>query len=282
MLKLRDGIIELYKKVATSIPPDIEEALVTAFNSENKNLQSKESLRIILENINLARSTKRPVCQDTGIPVFQIRIPRGLSTLEVYDIVIEATRKATEKVPLRANAVDIISELNSNNNTGVGFPVIYFEESNKSSLVIDLMLKGAGCENAGQFYKLPDLELGAERDLEGLRKCVIDTVLKAQGNACPPYTLGVGIGGAMDQVAVLAKKQLFRRLNDKNQNPQIASLEERLAVDINKLGIGPLGLEGKTTVLGVKVSTNHRHPASFFVDVSVSCWANRRGRLIWS
>ncbi len=282
MLKLRDGIVELYKKVATSLPPDVEAALKNAFTLEPENSRSKETLRILLENIVEARISKRPVCQDTGVPVFWIKVPLGLSHREIKDIVIEATRVATEKVPLRANAIDIISERNSGDNTGAGYPVIYFEETLESSLMIDLMLKGAGCENAGQVYKLPDMELGAQRGLEGVRKVVIDNVLKAQGRACPPYTLGVGIGATKDQVAQLSKKQLFRKLNDRNKNAELSSLEKRLADDINRLGIGPIGLGGNTTLLGVKIGANHRHPASYFVDVSVSCWANRRGRLVWS
>jgi fumarate hydratase class I len=195
--------------------------------------------------------------------------------------IIEATRLATEKVPLRPNAVDSITDKNSGDNTGIGFPVIYMEETRESSLTIDLMLKGAGCENAGQLYKLPVEELKAQRDLEGVRKCVIDTVQKAQGRGCPPYILGVGIGATKDQVTKLAKEQLMRRLNDVNKIEQLAELESRILNEINELGIGPMGLGGRTTALGVKIGVNHRHPASYFVDVSVSCWATRRGRLIW-
>jgi fumarate hydratase class I len=143
------------------------------------------------------------------------------------------------------------------------------------------MLKGGGCENAGQTYKLPAEELHAQRSLDGVRKCVIDTVQKAQGRACPPYILGVGVGAAKDQVTKLAKEQLMRKLNDVNKIEAVSEMETRLVNEINELGIGPQGLGGKTTVLGVKMGVNHRHPASYFVDISVSCWATRRGRLIW-
>jgi fumarate hydratase class I len=281
LLKLRDGIVELYKKVTTSLPPDVREAMETGLSREAEGSTAFSTLAVQIENMRLARETARPVCQDTGVPTFWVRVPVGLSHGEMKNTIIEATRLATEKVPLRPNAVDVITEKNSGDNTGIGFPVIYMEETRQSSLTIDLLLKGAGCENAGQTYKLPFEELNAQRDLDGVRKCVLDTVQKIQGRGCPPYILGIGIGATKDQVAVLAKEQLMRRLNDVNKTEALSALEIRILRDINELGIGPMGLGGKTTALGVKIGVNHRHPASYFVEVSVSCWATRRGRLIW-
>jgi fumarate hydratase class I len=279
MLKLRDAIVKLYKKAATSLPSDVEVALRFAYEKER--LNAKAVLSAILENIRIARNTERPVCQDTGVPVFFIKVPIGISHLELKNTIIEATRIATKEVPLRANAVDILTGKNSGDNTGIGFPVIYFEETKKSKLTIDLMLKGAGCENVGQLYRLPVGELKTEGDLEGVRKCVLDTIHKAQGRGCPPYIIGVGIGASEDQVTRLAKEQLLRNLGDTNKNKILSNLEKRLFNDINKLEIGPLGLGGRTTTVGVKIGVNHRHPASYFVDVSICCWANRRARLIW-
>jgi fumarate hydratase class I len=281
VLKLRDGIVVLYKKVATSMPPDVEAALKEAYGREQEGSNSREALSVILENIRLSRDTARPICQDTGVPVFYVQVPRGLSQKDIEETIMDATRVATERVPLRPNAVDIITERNSGDNTGIGFPVIYFRESRDSTLRVDLTLKGSGCENQGQTFKLPVEDLGAERDLEGVRKCVLDTVWKAQGKGCPPYSLGVGIGAAKDQVARLAKEQLMRKIPDSSPHEVIAALEERLLKEINELGIGPLGLGGASTAIGVKVGVNHRHVASYFVDISVCCWANRRGTLIW-
>lgn len=319
MLKLRDGIVELYKKVATSIPSDVEEALKTACLNETEPL-AKESLNIILQNIKIARTTARPICQDTGFPVFSVKVPRGLSHQLIRDVIMDATRIATNKIPLRPNAVDIITEKNSGDNVGDYFPLVYTEETEEQFLAVDLMLKGGGCENLGQTYKLPmildyEMYIGsysqgtkmslrgeaeaiskdeiprfarndrvrviAERDFDGARKCVLDAVFKAQGKGCPPYTIGIAIGGAKDQVAFLSKKHLMRRLTDTHPNAAIAELENKILNDINSLGIGTAGLGGRTTAIGVKIATAHRHPASYFVDVSFSCWANRRGRLIW-
>ncbi len=281
MLKLRDGIVELYRKVATSLPPDVEEALRNSLALEKEDSPANSSLSVILENVRVARDTARPICQDTGVPVFFVKVPMGLSQLELKETILEATRSATVKVPLRPNAVDSVTELNSGDNTGTGFPVIYFEETRGNTLTIDLMLKGGGSENAGQLYKLPSEELDAGRDMEGVRRCVLDAVQKAQGRACPPYVIGVGVGAAKDQVTRLSKEQLIRKLGDVNKFESLAALESRLTAEINELGIGPQGLGGRNTVMAVKIGANHRHPASYFVDVSVSCWATRRGRLIW-
>ncbi|MEW6416722.1 MAG: fumarate hydratase [Nitrospirota bacterium] len=281
MMKLRDAVVKLYKKAATSLPSDVETALKCAYSEEEKNSNAKAAILAILENIRIARETERPICQDTGVPVFFIMAPFGISHIELKSTIIEATRIATKKVPLRANAVDALTDKNSGDNTGIGFPIIYLEGTREKKLTIDLMLKGAGCENAGQLYRLPFEELKAERDLEGVRRCVLDTVYKAQGKGCPPYIIGVGIGAAKDQVTRLAKEQLMRNLGNTNKYKVLSELENRLLKDINRLGIGPLGLGGKTTAIGVKIGVNHRHPASYFVDVSVSCWADRRARLTW-
>jgi fumarate hydratase class I len=281
LLKLRDGIVELYRKVATSLPPDVEDALKAACVSEKKGSNARYALEVILENIRLSRETARPICQDTGVPVFYVKTPAGLSQIELEKTIMEATSIATEKIPLRPNAVDIITDKNTGDNTGIGFPIIYFRETPDSTLSIDLMLKGSGCENVGQTYRLPEEQLKADRDLDGVRKCVLDAVYRAQGRGCSPYIIGVGIGAAKDQVTRLAKQQLMRRLTDTNNVEVLFKLEKRLLKEINSLGIGPLGFGGKTTALGVKIGVNHRHPASYFVDISVCCWANRRGRLIW-
>jgi fumarate hydratase class I len=281
MSALQEGIVKLYREAATSLPQDVEKALKHAYKAEKGGSPGKVALSAILENIRIARDTKRPICQDTGVPVFFVKIPKCQSHLELKEAIIEATRIATEDVPLRPNAVDIISDKNSGDNTGIGFPIIYFEESRDRFLTIELMLKGSGCENASQLYKLPFEELRAERNLGGVRKCGLDAVYKAQGRACPPYIIGIGIGASRDEVTRLAKDQLLRKIEDTNNIEVLSGLEERILKEINQLGIGPLGLGGKTTALGVKIGVNHRHPASYFVDVSICCWANRRASLRW-
>lgn len=274
------AIVELYRKAATSLPSDIEEALRISQRRERKAISCR-SLSVILENIKIARERGRPICQDTGVPIFFLKIPENVSYMELKKLIIRATRIGTKKIPLRPNAVDVLTEKNSGDNTGTGFPVIYCEETKGNKLIIDLLLKGSGSENIGQIYRLPDPELKAERNWQGVGKCVFDTVYKAQGKGCPPYIIGVGVGATKDQVTKLSKKQLIRNLNDRNANKILSKIEEEICRNINMLDIGPLGFGGITTALGVKIGVNHRHPASYFVDVAVSCWAHRKARLIW-
>lgn len=277
-MRLRELIINLYRKSATSIPSDIEDALSTAFNKE-KGI-SKKAIKIILENINSSRVKQKPICQDTGVPIIFVKNQHCLSQAYIEKEIISATKIATKAIPLRPNAVDIISGINSGDNTGNGFPIIYFEETKSKELIIDLILKGAGSENVSQLYKLPDEKLNAERDFEGVERCILDSIFKAQGKGCPPYIIAVGIGATKDQVTKLSKEQLKRRLDDTNKDPLLNNMENRILEKINTLGIGPLGLGGKTTAFSVKIGLNHRHPASYFVDVSIACWAHRRASLI--
>ena len=282
MPELHDAIVELYRRAATSLPADVENALKSSLRREDAGSNARSALSTILKNTDIARKTSRPICQDTGVPVFFLKVPAGFSHLKLREEIFKATRIATREIPLRPNAVDVLTDKNSGDNTGIGFPVIYIEETGSKRLTIDLMLKGSGSENIGQLYKLPIAELGAERDLEGVRRCVLDAVYTAQGRGCPPYIVGVGIGATKDQVTRLAKEQLIRTVEDSNEFKVLSGLEKNLLKDINRLGIGPLGLGGRTTAIAVKIGVNHRHPASYFVDVSMACWADRRARLIWT
>jgi len=281
MLRLEDGLLALLKKVATSLPSDVEEALKTAYEREPGPGPAKEGLGYMLENARAAKTAETPLCQDTGTPVFYARVPKELSFKIIEEAITRAVRKATAVIPLRPNAVDPVSEKNTGDNTGTGMPEIYFEQSEEGSLQIDLALKGAGSENSGMFYRLPDESIGAERDFNGVRKCVLDAVHKAQGKGCPPYTVGVGIAGTRLMAAKLSRLALMRKLPDHAREERIRELEETLLKEINELGIGPLGLGGGSTALGVKIEYACRHTGSYFVDVSFACWANRRGRLLW-
>jgi len=129
LLKLRDGIVELYRKVATSLPPDVEEALRMALTREKEGSAAASALSVMIDNVRLARDTAKPICQDTGVPVFFVKVPLGLSYRELRETILDATRIATAKIPLRPNAVDVITEKNSGDNTGEGFPLIHFEEA---------------------------------------------------------------------------------------------------------------------------------------------------------
>jgi fumarate hydratase class I len=281
LLKLKQGIVELYRKVSTSLPPDVEQALVRAHAREPEGSSAGEELARMVQIAQSARGRKHLLCLDTGVPVFHVRAPKSLGHREIRETIVEATREATRRIPLQANAVDALTNTNTGDNTGEGVPVIHIAQSEGSTLTVELSLMASGSENLGCLYSLPEEGLHAERNLEGVRRCVMDAVRLAGGRGCPPYTIGAGVAGTRDQAVSLSKEQLRRKLSDTNPREELRHLEERLLEDINALGIGPHGRGGKTTALGVKLGVHHRHPDSFFVDVSFACWSNRRGKLIW-
>jgi fumarate hydratase class I len=278
-MTLVEEITALYHRMATAMSDDVHHSLQTALAAEGAGTPGHAALTTILENIRLAKTESKPICQDTGYPVFFVDVPEGISIPRVRAAILEATKIATAKIPLRPNAVDPISGKNSGDNTGILWPLIYFDGWDKDYVRIQGMLKGGGSENCGTVYKLPDSRLKAARDLDGVRKAVLDAVHAAQGRACPPYVIGVAIGGSKDSTSQLSKKQLLRQLDDTNPIPQLAALENRLLEETNSLGIGPIGVGGKTCVMEVKIAAAYRHAASFFVDVSFCCWADRKGSI---
>jgi len=202
-----------------------------------------------------------------------------MSTCQLRAQIEAAVAEATRRAYLRPNAVDSLTGRNSGNNVGIGFPTCHFEEWEEAHLRVDLLLKGGGSENVGTQYKLPYEPLKAGRDLEGVRRVVLDAVYQAQGQGCAPGVLGITIGGDRGTGYVHAKEQFFRPLDDVNPLPELAALEERLLRECNELGIGPMGCGGKTTLLGVKIGVLHRLPACYFVSIAYMCWACRRARL---
>jgi fumarate hydratase class I len=157
-----------------------------------------------------------------------------------------------------------------------GHPVIHFEEWDRPEIEIAVMLKGGGCENVGAQYRLPDAAIGAGRDIKGVRKCIIDAVVKAQGQGCSPGILGVAIGGDRVTSYEKSKELILRKLGTRNPNPAMDAFEKAVTNDLNTLGIGPMGYGGNTTALGVHAEEMYRHPASFYVSISYMCWSSRR------
>lgn len=279
MQELTEAFVELIRRASTELPADMEQALRRAVEQEEPGSAAEGALQTIIENIRLSRQNSTPICQDTGTPIFEVNYPLGFSTRKLAEQIRAACAIATERAYLRPNAVDSLTGANSGDNTGIDFPTIHFHEWEEPALVVDLLLKGGGCENVSTQYKLPHGELGAGRDLEGVRRVVLDAVHKAQGQGCAPGVLGVAIGGDRGSSYIKSKQLLFRPLEDTNPEPKLAELEARLLEEGNALGIGPMGFGGKTTLLGVKVGILHRLPASYFVSVAYMCWANRRARM---
>ncbi len=281
MENLVPHFLELIRRAATDLPADIEAALRKARDVEDDGSAAQTTFDAILENVRMSRAASTPICQDTGTPIFYVYYPTGWSTLALKKQIREAVAEATAKSYLRPNSVDTLTGKNPGNNLGDDFPYFHFEEWEESYLKVDLMLKGGGCENVGVQYSLPDTRLDANRDLEGVRRAVIDAVHQAQGMGCAPAVIGVAVGGDRGSSYIKSKEQFYRPLDDVNANPKLAELEQRLTREANTLGIGPMGFGGKTTVLSVKIDSLERLPASYFVTASYMCWADRRRSLIY-
>jgi len=276
---LTNDFVELVRQAATILPDDMQQALVKGKANEEPGSAAEGALDTILKNVELARKNSTPICQDTGTPIFEIYYPLGVSTRKLADQIRQAVAMATEQTYLRPNAVDSLTGKNSGDNTGEDFPTMHFHEWDEDSIHVDLLLKGGGCENVSAQYKLPDAGLKGGRDLDGVRRVVLDAVHQAQGKGCGPAVLGVAVGGDRGSSYIKSKQQLLRKLEDENPNEDLAALEKQIYEESNQLGIGPMGFGGKTTTLGVKIGVQHRLPASYFVSVAYMCWANRRASM---
>lgn len=281
--ELINAIANLIADAVIDLPEDVENALKKAM--ENEEEPAKSQLMAILKNVELARKLRKPMCQDTGTITFFVKVGINFPFKEIlHDALIEAVRKATIETPLRPNAVDVLTGKNSGDNTGYHIPYINWEMVEGDECIITVMPKGGGSENmAGLRMLKPGL------GMKGVKKFIIESVVEAAGNPCPPTVVGIGIGGGADIAAKLAKKALLRKIGERNKNKEVAKLEEELLNAINSTGIGVMGLGGKTTVLDVHIEIAHRHPASLPVAIAFQCWANRRKSLkidkegkIWS
>lgn len=278
---LVSDLVELIRRTSTDLPDDVVAALERGREAEEPGSPAQSIFDTILENIPKARAESIPLCQDTGTLIFYVDYPVGWSTRVISQQIREAVAEATAKGYLRPNAVDSLTGENTGDNLGDGQPSLHFEEWDRPELRFRLMLKGGGCENVGAQYALPDSSIGADRNLEGVRRACLDAVHRAQGKGCAPGVLGVCIGGDRGSGYVESKRQLFRKLDDENENPELAELEKRIVAEANQMGIGPMGFGGATTLLGVKIGTLHRLPASFFVSISYMCWEYRRRSMLW-
>ncbi len=276
---LKNSLLELVTQTSTNLPPDVRAAMGIALERESARTQSSQALGIIATNIDMAQEDEAPICQDTGMPTFIVHTPVGTNQIQIRGAIQEAVAEATKNGKLRPNSVDSLTGKNSGNNLGEETPVIHFEQWEQDEIEVKLVLKGGGCENKNIQYSLPcELDhLGrADRNLEGVRKCILHAVWQAQGHGCAPGALGVCIGSDRGHGYHLAKMQLFRTLDDVNPVPELAELEASIMQEANRLGIGAMGFGGNVSLIGCKITAANRLPASFFVSVAYDCWAFRR------
>jgi fumarate hydratase class I len=276
---LTSSLLELITQTSTNLPPDVRAAMSLAAGSETPGTQSSQALGIILSNIDMANEDEGPICQDTGMPTFVIHTPVGTNQMEIQRAIRAAVAEATRLGKLRPNSVDSLTGKNSGDNLGPETPVMHFDQWERDDIEVKLILKGGGCENKNIQYSLPcevDHLGRADRNLEGVRKCILHAVWQAQGQGCAPGALGVCIGSDRAHGYELAKGQLFRTLDDVNPNPVLAKLEAGIMEEANRLGVGAMGFGGKASLIGCKITAANRLPASFFVSVAYDCWAFRR------
>jgi fumarate hydratase class I len=276
MSELLNSLIELIRRTSAEIPDDVHRAIVASLEREQKDSLAANALKIVDQNIALAKNKSQPICQDTGSILFYVDVPVGYDQIAFADTAREAVKLATRKGFLRQNSVDSLTGKNDGTNVGPGSPTLHFHQHRSPEVNVRLVLKGGGCENVGAQYSLPDGRINANRDLDGCRRAILDAVLQAQGKGCGPGILGVCIGGDRATGYELSKTQFLRKLDDRNPHPDLDRLEQDVLQTANELGIGPMGFGGRTTLLGVKVCAANRLPASFFVSVSYMCWAYRR------
>ncbi len=272
--KIEDGLVEAIKLAVTRVTGETQKALEEAREKEEKE-GAKVQLDAILENIEVGKDEERPICQDTGTQTFFVELGEDFDKpTMIKKAITKSVKRATKSVPLRPNAVDPITDKNSNDNTGKFVPAIHWDIVEGDEVTIDVIPKGGGSEN---MSKLTMMTPG--RGLKGVKEIVLDHVAEMAGKPCPPTVVGIGLGGGADLAMELAKKSLLRPVGERHPEKKIADIEEELYEKINELGVGPMGVGGKTTVLDVHIEYAHRHPASYPVAILPQCWANRQTKV---
>jgi len=260
-------VVNLLRLANTKLPTDIGWALEAAAGWETGNIASAQ-LGVILENVRKAELLARPMCQDTGLPIFYVR---GRFDSSIAKDIVAGVAEATKEIPLRPNTVDPLTRQNTGDNLGEGMPLIHYLPTDDDFTEISVLLKGAGSENMTRLAMLNPAE-----GLAGIKKFVVSAVLDAGGRPCPPSIVGIGIGGSSDECVAMAKRALLEPLDQQNPDPALSALEQDLFVQLNQSGLGPMGLGGATTVLGVRIRKCACHTASLPVAVNIGCWATRR------
>ncbi len=274
----RQNILELIRRTSAFLPPDVESVINLQRKLEASGSKADFALELVAQNIGLAKARSLPICQDTGTINFYFETPRNIDQLELEELCKDAVKDATARGYLRQNSVDSVDGANTGDNLGPGSPVFHWEQTRDSNIHVRLILKGGGCENMSAQYSLPmDIQgKRVDRNLEGVRACILDAIWKAQGKGCGPGFIGVAIGGDRASGYEFAKRQLLRNVEDTSPDPKLAELEARIMKEANTLDIGPMGFSGKFTVGCCKIGKLNRLPASFFVSVAYMCWAYRR------
>ncbi len=272
-----EQIVEQVKKLCVEANLYLGEDVLSCIKEKVKSEKSevgKNILNILVENAEIAKEKNIPICQDTGMAVFFVELGQEV-VIEgdtLTEAINEGVRQGYEEGYLRKSVVSPISRVNTKDNTPA---IIHYDMVKGDKIKIEFTAKGFGSENMSKMKMLKPSD-----GLEGIKKFIIDTVSEAGPNPCPPMVIGVGIGGTVDKCAQIAKKALFRELGEFNKDENIAKLESELLASINKLGIGPQGLGGTTTALGLNIETFPTHIAGLPVVVNINCHASRHKKVV--
>ena len=275
MLRIEETVektaVEIMKRAVIHVPKDIKEALRNAYEKETSET-GRTQLKAILDNVRLGESQETPICQDTGVILFYVTVGSDFGDASFVPAALNrAVKAATVKVPLRPNAVHPLTRKNSGDNTGTNMPYINWNLGVGEYIEVTVMPKGAGSENMSSLAMLTPGE-GAS----AVKRFVVDQVIRAGAQPCPPTIIGIGMGGSADIALKLAKKALLRPIDQRHPDPDIADLEKELLKGVNMTGIGPMGLGGTYTSLGVNIEYAYCHTASLPVGINMQCWASRR------
>ena len=278
------NILELIRRTSAFLPPDVESVINLQRKLESSGSKAEFALELVAQNIGLAKARSLPICQDTGTIGFYFETPRGVDQIELEEICSKAVKEATAKGYLRQNSVDSVDGRNTGDNLGPGSPVFHWEQTRDSNIHVRLILKGGGCENMSAQYSLPMEIQGkrVDRNLEGVRACILDAVWKAQGKGCGPGFIGIAIGGDRASGYEFAKRQLLRNVDDMSSDPALAGLEARIMKEANTLDIGPMGFSGKFTLGCCKVGKLNRLPASFLFRWRTCAGHTAGGAWFWT
>jgi fumarate hydratase subunit alpha len=274
---LEDKIASLLKtRVCTTVPADVMYLMRKAYDNETSD-SAKRMLRTQMENVAMAVAEAKPVCQSPGFPTVYIRYGGCVDIEEMADVLRQEISNMTREGFLRPSMVHPLTRKNTGDNSGIGVPNIELEyEAALDFVEIIISFKGCGAELGNAVRIFTPAQIG--KNAKGIKEFVIDTVIKAGGKPCPPFALGIGIGGQMDVAAKLSRRAVStRQWTDRNPDPDLGAMEEELLAKINELGIGPGGIGGKTTALAVKINMSHTHTAICPVTVNFHCWVARRG-----
>lgn len=266
---------ELYIRALKILPPDVRQALHKAYERET-NPTGKEILKTILTNVEVADKEDMLICQDTGLPIYLVKIGSKflLDGAQIAQALKEGAKRATLEHPFRGSSTHPITRINPQTSVGEGLPIIYWDFLKDNEFLDILMIpKGSGSENMSAMKMFTPADgVGA------IKKFVIDTVLNSGSNPCPPGVIGVGIGGTADLVSKLAKEAIARPVGSHNHDSFFAQMEDELYEAINSLGLGPMGLGGSVSTLAVHIEWAYTHITQNPVAVNTQCWPARRAR----